>query len=40
MKHTGFKNLKSAALLGTGLLSLPSQAENADRQDQASQLME
>ncbi|MBT5701519.1 MAG: TonB-dependent receptor plug domain-containing protein, partial [Gammaproteobacteria bacterium] len=32
--------LKIAALLGSGLLSLPSQAENADRQDQASQLME
>ena len=40
MKHTGFMTLKIAALLGTGLLSLPSQAENADRQDQASQLME
>lgn len=40
MKHTGFMTLKIAALLGTGLLSLPSQAENSDRQDQASQLME
>jgi len=40
MRYTEFTALKIATLLSTGLLSLPSQGETPDRQDQASRLME
>jgi iron complex outermembrane receptor protein len=40
MRYTGFTALTIGTLLSTGLLSLPSQGETPERQDQASRLME
>ncbi len=40
MKYRGFTALNVAMILGTGLVSLPSQAETDQSQDQAARLME